>query len=324
MTSQTRQKAWIREWIFVQEGFQIKRNYTEDLEKLFQCACQTVDFNEDRDNAIRSVNAFVEAHTKDNVHDLLLPVDVIPYRTKVILVNALYFRACWEQQFSPSKTSLKPFTTAEGISVPVETMHKKFINYKYHESKELGGAMFLELPFTSKYCSAVFILPGKKKVEKHYQLPWKKKHEEPASPDQGLAELINMLTAEKLNHALEQLSCALVTVQLPRFRVEQSVDMKHMLIALGMPTAFDERKADFSGICNLFHDRLHIHAVKQKACIDLNEEGMEASVSTVVVLSNMGGYDAAEFIADRPFLFLIRHVATDTILFMGHVSDPSV
>ncbi|XP_055357491.1 serpin B6-like [Paramacrobiotus metropolitanus] len=301
---------------FFDKNVYLSRNYIAEMEKLFQSVIQDIDFNDDHDDAaVRYINEFIEAHTKDNVHDLLSPLDVPNIDAKFILVSALHLRARWDQQFDRTKTRIKPFTTAAGISVLVDTMHKRFINYKVHLSKELDGAMFLEMPFTTGYCSAIFILPGK-------TLPGKSKQATRASPDQGLASLIRTLTAEKLQHAMRMLCYQLhVTVQLPRFHVEQCWDLQPMLKWLGMPTAFDEEMADFSDICQL--SQLSVQTLKQKACIHLDEEGVDASVTTEVVLISGGGSGEAEFIADRPFLFLIRHEATNTIMLMGHVCDPS-
>ncbi|XP_055357053.1 serpin B9-like [Paramacrobiotus metropolitanus] len=169
---------------------------------------------------------------------------------KFILVSALHLTARWHQQFDRAETRVKPFTTAAGVSIPVDTMQERFINYKVHIRRELDGAMFLELPFETGYCNAVFILPGK-------TVPGKSKHAPRAPPNQGLASFIRMLTAEKLQHAMRKLCKVLhVTVQLPRFHVERSWNLQPMLKHLGMPTAFDEETADFSDISRL-EDAMH-------------------------------------------------------------------
>jgi len=114
-----------------------------------------------------------------------------------------------------------------------------------------------------------------------------------------------------------------VEVFLPRFKVETEFILNDQLIAMGMPDAFDEVKADFSGMSS-GSKGLYISKVVHKAFVDVNEEGTEAAAATAVVmaLKSMPPLDMPVFRADRPFVFIIRDTRTGAILFIGRLSDP--
>lgn len=120
-------------------------------------------------------------------------------------------------------------------------------------------------------------------------------------------------------------------VWIPKFKFESEVQLEGLLSALGMPTAFDQIKADFSGIDGIQPgdpneaDRLFVERGIHKAVIEVDEQGTEAAATTTVVLKSMERPppDPPKFRADHPFLFLIRHDETGLILFLGRVADPS-
>ncbi|XP_055357742.1 leukocyte elastase inhibitor-like, partial [Paramacrobiotus metropolitanus] len=111
------------------------------------------------------------------------------------------------------------------------------------------------------------------------------------------------------------------TIQLPKFSIEQSIDLESTLQDLGMRSAFTTT-ADFSGITSV---PIYIDKIKQKVYIDVNERGTVASAATAerFVLCRAPRETRVEFAADRPFIFLLRHERTGNILFIGHVVDPS-
>jgi serpin B len=107
-----------------------------------------------------------------------------------------------------------------------------------------------------------------------------------------------------------------VSVSMPKFRFERSYDLPEHLKALGMVDAFDQGRADFSGMAD---SSLSIGAVAHKAFIEVNEEGTEAAAATAVVMITSG---PPRFYIDHPFLLLIRDTKHGTILFMGRVMNP--
>ena len=121
-----------------------------------------------------------------------------------------------------------------------------------------------------------------------------------------------------------KLSDHMVDMTLPKFKITAEFLLKDALSALGMPLAFDPRKADFSGMTT--REKLYISHVVHKAFVDVNEKGTEAAAATAVVMnltSAPAPVPPATFRADRPFVFLLRDNRTSSILFAGRVVDPS-
>jgi serpin B len=109
---------------------------------------------------------------------------------------------------------------------------------------------------------------------------------------------------------------------MPKFGTESQLTLNDVLAAMGMPTAFDDVAADFSGITT--EERLFIGAVVHQANIDVDEKGTEAAAATAVVMqASAAPIDTVTLTVDRPFLFALRDTDTGAVLFLGRVADPS-
>jgi len=109
---------------------------------------------------------------------------------------------------------------------------------------------------------------------------------------------------------------------MPKFEFDSEFSLKKTLSAMGMPIAFSG-DADFSGITG--NRELWIADVIHKAFISLDEEGTEAAAATAVVMPRLSiPEEPVEFNVDRPFIFLIRDIETEAILFVGRIVDPSM
>ena len=141
--------------------------------------------------------------------------------------------------------------------------------------------------------------------------------------DGSLTDLEKALSPATLNAWLARLRKQEVHVYLPKFKMTCEFKLKEVLQAMGMKDAFVPGAADFTGMRTTAKDEgLHISAVVHKAFVDVNEEGTEAAAATAVVMKDEAYHPPVIFRADRPFLFLIRHNKTRTILFLGRVMDP--
>jgi serpin B len=173
-----------------------------------------------------------------------------------------------------------------------------------HQAAHFGyfdGGSFeaLDLPYAGKELSMVVFLP--KKAD-------------------GLAEFEKTVTAVRLTQWLAQLKSGHVAVVLPKFHLTVDFELKPVLSALGMPTAFTSA-ADFSGMTR--SERLFLWAVVHKAYVDVHEEGTEAAAATAVVVARASApLRSRVFRADHPFVFAIRDVRSNSILFLGRVTDP--
>lgn len=248
------------------------------------------------------INDWVSDKTHDRIKDLLKPGDINEL-TRLVLVNAIYMKAAWQYQFDVAATRPQTFHLP-GENLTVEMMHQTQ-HYKYAEG---DGYQVLELPYAGTSMSMDIFLPRAGAFDAF---------------EEGLS-------AETTAAILDKLRTCEVSLSLPRFKVEQEMELSEVLKSLGMPDAFDPDAADFSGIhdSSLDGEYLAIGCVRHKAWIEVKEDGAEAAAATAVgmVATSCVGWNPpppVPFTADRPFIYMIRDTATGSTLFMGRVSDAS-
>jgi serpin B len=258
----------------------------------FGAGFNEADFRSNHEAERQRINRWVEEKTRDRIKELLLP-DQITSQTTMVLANAIYFKGQWVTQFDPEKTHDAQFHLLDGTTVPVPMMSgEPKCRFGY-----VPGAWVLELPYRGDELAMMVILPEK----------WN-----------GLPDVEKQLTPDTLTKWVAALRDRPThPVQLPRFRVECRYDLPPQLKALGMVDAFDPAAADFTGMAT--SPPGWISAVAHKAFVDVNEEGTEAAAATAVVMTLS---EPVPFVADHPFLFLIRDPKHGTILFMGRVTNP--
>jgi serpin B len=252
-----------------------------------------VDFHK-REEARQTINDWVDKATHKKL-GALVPEEAITPNTRLVLTNAIYFKAAWDQPFASFK---KPgdyhLTADEKVAVPLMGA-TRFAGF-FDDGATLG----LELPYQGDDISMIVLLP--KKVD-------------------GLPGLEKTLTHANLNKMLAKLENQNVEITLPRFTMTSMFALNDVLGKMGIKDAFVDGTADFSGITS--EHKLCIHYVVHKAYVNVNEAGTEAAAATGVFLGTLGRPPApVPFKADHPFLFLIRDRPTGSILFMGRVVDP--
>jgi serpin B len=277
--------------------------YLKLVETNYGAGFHPVDFKSAPDNVRTTINQWVEKQTNDKIQNLLGPGTVTPL-SRLILTNAIYFKAAWADQFSKNATENEDFHLSAGKTIQAPTMHNSG-GYYY-----LKGPSFqaLLLPYEKGEISMLILLPDN--VD-------------------GLPALERSLTSSNLDKWMASLNYAdRVVVSLPRFKITQQFELSSTLEGLGMKTAFDPNSADFSGMTG--DKSLVVSAAIHKAYIDVDENGTEAAAATAVVMvmatamaSRYAPPPPIIFTADHPFLFLIRDNASGAILFMGRVTDPT-
>ncbi len=275
--------------IWVDQTFPILGTFRATVTGQYSAEVCAADFIGRPDAERKQINHWVEQKTRGKIPDLL-PAGSVDSMTRLLLVNAIYFKGSWLHAFDPKKTSDQLFRTAAGVSVEVPMMQLNRTRLAYGENDCLQT---LELPYEGEAVSMLLILP---------------------EADQAGMALEAALALERRKTD--------VNVFLPRFKVESTfASLKRQLVALGLTDAFDARRADFSGISE---QPLYISDVVHKAFVDVNEEGTEAAAATGVMMRATSiGAPPKTFRADRPFVFLIRENESGKILFAGRVADPS-
>ncbi len=172
--------------------------------------------------------------------------------------------------------------------------------FYYTENEEL---QILELPYAGEELSMLVLLPKQKSI----------------------AEIVESLSFGSLSELKESMYETNINIRLPKFKLETEYELNEPLKRMGMPSAFT--RYDFTGMCYWSGnpdaiDPLKIDKVIHKAFIEVNEEGTEAAAATAVIMVDYCMHSSSEFFADHPFLFIIQHIETGTVLFMGSVGNP--
>lgn len=272
--------------------------YLSLLKTHYGAAITPLDYEHETESSRQVINKWVEDKTQDKIKNLIRPGDLDPL-TRLVLVNAIYFKGNWETRFASNKTADATFHVAPLKTVETPLMTRVH-NFKY---AELDDLQIIELPYVGGELSMLVILPKEKNA---------------------LGRIEDRFTKEALEQWMQRLSVQEVCVFLPKFKITWGTfPLNGPLKALGMVDAFSDVKACFSGMDGRLH-WLYISLVLHKAFVDVNEEGTEAAAATAVVMKARGmPAPIPVFRADHPFLFLIQEKETGSILFMGRLTDPT-
>ncbi len=289
--------------VWAQPGFPFQSAYLDLLARAYGAGVNLLDFASAPDASRLVINDWVSEQTRERIKDLLPPGSITP-QTELVLTNAVYFLAQWLYRFDPALTEQAPFHRLDGSSLNVPLM-------------QLGRAgEQVELEYVRDAAAAVRAINLYYRGERLCMTV--------LLPDSGaFTAFENELRPELLDNLLSGLQTTeLPPVRLPRFTyTSDSVSLNEPLQALGMRAAFKPGSADFSGIDGR-HD-LFVSIVLHKAFVAVDEKGTEAAAATAVVFDRTAApEDPPRFVADRPFIFLIRDTRTGLILFMGRIVDP--
>ncbi|MDD5701321.1 MAG: serpin family protein [Dehalococcoidales bacterium] len=278
-----------------QKDFKFSSEYLDLLAQNYGAGMRIVDYIKATEESRQTINQWVSDQTEDRIKDLLPQGSITPL-TRLVLTNAIYFNAAWSAPFEKEATKDGQFHLLDGSTVNVPMM-KQMKSFKYAEGSNYQA---VELPYDGNELSMVLILPAEG------QLP----------------SFESALDSRQLDSIIGSLKSNPVTVTMPRFKIESQFSLKEALGELGMPIAFSESEADFSGMDG--KKDLFISDVIHKSFVDVDEEGTEAAAATGVIISTTSApMDPEEITLDRPFIFLIRDNPTGSILFLGQVENPT-
>ncbi|NXG10352.1 SPB10 protein, partial [Sakesphorus luctuosus] len=289
--------------IYVEKTFLLLPTYIQLSKNYYKAEPQKVNFKTAPEQSGKEINAWVEKQTEGKIKNLLSPGDVTSL-TKLILVNAIYFKAEWEVKFQGQHTDLQPFRLSKNKTKPVKMMYMR--NTFPVLIMETMNFKMIELPYVKRELSMFILLPDDIKDN-----------------TTGLEQLERQLTYEKLSEWTDskKKTETLVDLYLPKFKMEERYDISDNLIRMGMRSAFSP-SADFSGMTEKSH--LHISKVFHKSFVAVDEKGTEAAAATAVIieLTSTNVSHALNFKVDHPFLFFIRHNKSKSILFFGRFCSP--
>ncbi|XP_074908472.1 leukocyte elastase inhibitor-like [Buteo buteo] len=287
--------------LFGEKSYTFLPDFLTNTRKLYGADLATVDFLQACDEARKEINQWVEKKTEGKIPNLLSEGSV-DNMTKLVLVNAIYFKGNWAEKFKEADTTDMPFRLNKN--------ERKTVKMMYQENRFRFGYIpevrirILELPYDGRELSMIILLP-----------------DDIEDDSTGLQKLEKQLTLEKLQEwtCPEHLYSTDVHVHLPKFKLEESYDLKSDLAAMGLLDIFDSGKADLSGMSGA-HD-LFLSKIVHKTFVEVNEEGTEAAAATAGIAMLCSAMEE-HFNADHPFLFFIRHNPTQSILFFGRYASP--
>jgi serpin B len=284
-----------------QQGYDFLDDFKDTTRQYYGAGLREVDFKREPEKGRRTINAWVARQTSDRIKDIV-PPGLIGPMTRLVLANAVYFKAGWARKFTKRHTSDQPFhlTAKKSVKVPLMT------NRAHFDYLDGGTFQALELPYAGWDVSMVIFLP--KKVD-------------------GLPAFEEALTVHQLSGWLAKLKSTDVIYHVPRFQVRQELLLGEELSAMGMRDAFSPEDCNFSRIST--RKDVFLRDVLHQAFVKVEEAQTEAAAATVVIPKEKE--DPGEkpkpkppqvFRADHPFVFLIRDGRTGSILFLGRVVDP--
>jgi serpin B len=278
-------------------GYSFQPAFLDTLALNYGAGMHVVDFEKAPEAARGIINQWVADRTEDRIKDLLPEGSVTP-DARLVLTNAIYFNAAWQNPFKPENTKPLDFTKADGSKVQVPTMAGT-LDVPYGEGESYAA---VALPYD----------PGQGQVKQLEMVL--------VLPKVPLADFEASLDPSRLDEILGSMGPYAVTMTVPKLKIESQLNLADALTKLGMGVAFSDA-ADLSGINGT--GGLSISAVVHKAWIDVNETGTEAAAATGVVAGVTSAPPAAEIHLDHPYVFFIRDIQTKSILFFGRVADPS-
>ncbi len=282
--------------IWAEKTHSFRQEFLDTLARYYGAGIHLADFIHQHEAARREINRWVEQQTEDRIQDLVPPRAVTP-ETRLVLANAIYFKADWLIPFEANRTHDAPFYLLDGSEARVKMM----VNDLYLPYAAGQGWQAVELPYVGETTAMTLIVPEKGRF----------------------SEIESTLDAATLESILNSLQPESVELGLPKFQFTSEFSLPFSLAALGMTDAFDPSLADFSGMTG--ERDLFISDILHKAFVAVDEKGTEAAAATAVILRVTAMLPGSNIVltVDRPFLFLIRDTVHGQILFIGRVLHPA-
>lgn len=283
--------------IWGQEGFEFVPGFLDTLARNYGAGLRLIDFQADAESARLKINEWVAENTRDRIKDII-PPGGLSAAVRLVLANAIYFKADWQTRFEPANTRSLPFTLLDGTQVATDFMsHAKTETLAYASG---DGFQAVELPYRGGEMSMLVLLPD----------------------DGRFIDFEAGLSRDRLDEITAEMQPQPVRVILPKFKFESAFQAAEILAEMGMPDAFCGGEVDFSGMDG--RGELCIGQIYHKAFVAADEKGTEAAAASVVVMEAAGLplNEVVVFHANRPFIFIIRHKITGSVLFIGRLKTP--
>ncbi len=279
--------------LWCEKTFNFLPDFLNTLGQNYGAGVNLLDFVNSPEPSRVTINNWVSNETNDKINNLI-PAGAITPQTRLVLTNAIYFDAAWQNPFSADKTQSGTFNLLDGSTVSVPMMNNEG-SYGYTKG---SGYQAVELPYSGDQVAMDIIMP-----------------------DAGnFTKFESGMTADSISGIIGNLQNGSLSLTMPKFSFDSTFSLNAALSALGMPIAFSDQ-ADFSGMTG--NKDLTIADVVHKAYVAVDEQGTEAAAATGVMMSAMAILNQNTLTIDHPFIFVIRDMQTGAILFVGRVMNPA-
>lgn len=279
--------------VWVTNGITINSNYSQSLSNFLYGQIRQADFQNNPAVAVTDINSWVATQTQNHITNLV-DLKMITPNTRIVAVNTIYFHGLWQHAFDSSNTKSSDFNLENGQVVKVPMMAQTS-SFQYSEN---NLAQMVILPYRDSQLAMAVILPQAK---------------------QPLAQFTQKFNLNDFQNLLANANQQQITVSLPKFIITSSFNsLQSNLINLGIKKAFTTQ-ADFSALTTTMP--LMLSTVIQKTYVSVDEEGTTAAAATGGMMTATAMLPKA-FNANRPFLFVIFDMHSQTILFIGQVTNP--
>ena len=275
---------------------QLEEEYSQDMRQYYSAELSSIDFSKSAE-AVGNINAWCKDKTHGMIPEILKESELDPIAL-LVLMNAIYFKATWTEKFDSKDTRNETFTTASGQQQQLPMMHRK----ARIMSAQNDVYTTIELPYGSgTRWSMTVMLPNDGKT---------------------IDDIIQSLSSDSWRQVHRSSRTVIADIKIPRFTTKFETDLVKPLTAMGAPSMFDGSVAEFPNISTNYKDGLYVALMKQKAAIEVDEEGTKASAVTIAEMKDGTAGPSPEperidFHCDRPFVYVIQEYSSGVVFFVG-------
>ncbi|XP_074271384.1 serpin-Z10-like [Silene latifolia] len=294
--------------LWLDQRFSLKDEFDKVLREVHNAYPRVVDFVNQSDKVVTEANSWAKQQTKGLIKQLLTR-NSITRDTALLLANALYFKGTWLHSFESINTKDDGFNLLDGHKVRVPFMNQWHTNFDY-------GAF--------EKCKVIRMMYKTGKSTKHFSMYVFLPHEK-----DGLPNLMDEIKIDEnmFNEQFKLNNTKVKNLRIPKFKFKSHVSFKESMKELGLISAFDNDCEDFTGVID-DPKPLYVTDIMQKCCVETNERGTVATAITPKIKkakrapASRQQPPTVEFIADHPFMFMIREDSCGAILFVGTMLNP--
>ena len=275
---------------------QLEEQYSQDMSQYYSAQLSSIDFSKSAE-AVGKINAWCKDKTHGMIPEILKESELFP-DALLVLMNAIYFKATWTEKFDSKDTRNETFTTASGQQQQLPMMHRK----ARIMSAQNDVYTTIELPYGSgTRWSMTVMLPNDGKT---------------------IDDIIQSLNSDTWRQVQRSSRTVIADIKIPRFTTKFETDLVQPLTAMGAPSMFDPEVAEFPHISTNYKHELYVALMKQKAAIEVDEEGTKASAVTIAEVKDESAGPSPEpkkidFHCNRPFVYVIQEYSSGVVFFVG-------